>query len=93
VKTLFASILCNASRTLSVGFTNDLERRVREHRATQADSFTRKYTITLLRRAEEFSQVGDVIAREKELKGWSRAKKIAVIEESNPNSDELSAGW
>jgi len=43
--------------------------------------------------AEEFSQVGDAIAREKELKGRSRAKKIALIEQDNPNWEDLSAGW
>ena len=85
--------MSNASRTLYVGFTNDLGRRIHEHRAKRVDGFTRKYNITLLVHAEEFSQVGDALAREKELKGWSRAKKIALIEEGNPNWDDLSAGW
>lgn len=64
-----------------------------EHRAKEVDGFTRKYNITLLMHAEEFSQVGDALAREKELKGWSRAKKITLIEEHNPGWDDLRTGW
>jgi len=93
MKTFFAYIVSNASRTLYVGVTNNLERRIHEHRAKGADSFTRKYNITLLVHAEEFSQVGDAIAREKQLKGWSRARKIALIEKGNPAWNDLSAGW
>jgi putative endonuclease len=93
MRTFFVYVLSNASRTLYVDITNDLERRIHEHRARKADGFTRRYNITLLMHAEEFAQVGDVIAREKELKGWSRAKKIALIEEGNPPWDDLSTGW
>ncbi len=93
MKRYFVYILSNASRTLYIGFTNDLERRVHEHRAKQMEGFTRKYNVTLLMHAEEFSQVGDALAREKELKGWSRAKKIALIEAENPRWDDLSAEW
>ena len=93
MKRFFVYILSNASRTLYVGFTNDLERRIHEHRAKQVDGFTRTSNITLLLHAEEFSQVGDALAREKQLKGWSRAKKLALIEERNPRWDDLSAGW
>src|SRR5688500_10368524 len=65
--------------------TNDLERRVAEHRAKTADGFTRKYNIVIPVYAEEFTHIGDAIAREKQLKGWSRAKKIALIERDNPD--------
>lgn len=93
MRTFFVYILSNASRTLYIGFTNDLERRIHEHRAKEADGFTRRYNITLLMHAEEFSQVGDALAREKQLKGWSRAKKLALIEGRNPRWNDLSAGW
>lgn len=93
MKRYFVYILSNASRTLYVGFTNDLERRVHEHRAKHVEGFTWKYNVTLLMHAEEFSQVGDALAREKELKGWSRAKKVALIEAENSRWDDLSAGW
>ncbi len=93
MKTFFAYILSNASRTLYVGFTNDLERRIHEHRAKQADSFTRKYNITMLAYMEEFDSSLEAIAREKQLKGWSRTKKVTLVERANPEWHDLSAGW
>jgi putative endonuclease len=79
-------ILASLNRRLYIGVTNDLECRVLQHRAGRAGAFTARYRIT---RLVYFEQTGDVraaIAREKELKRWSRARKVALIESGN-------AGW
>jgi len=73
--------------------TNDLNRRIYEHRQKLIPGFTRKYNITRLVYFEETSDVAIAIAREKEIKGWVRAKKIALIENSNPKWKDLSEGW
>ena len=89
----YVYILSNGSRTLYVGVTNSLERRMYEHRMKRADGFTRRYNITMLVHVETFSYIGDAIAREKEIKGWIRAKKLALIESDNPAWNDLSANW
>jgi putative endonuclease len=87
-------ILSNRKRgTLYIGVTNSLERRIWQHRQKQADSFTRRYGLTRLMYFEEFRDVTNAIARETELKGWLRERKIALIERGNPDWDDLSAGW
>lgn len=90
----FVYIMASPSRTLYIGVTNDLERRVWEHKMKLLpQSFTRRYNITLLVYVEAFSSPGDAIAREKQVKGWSRAKKLALIESVNPAWEDLSARW
>ncbi len=59
----------------------------------QDDSFTRKYNITMLAYFEEFDSIRDAIEREKQLKNWSRTKKVTLIERENPEWRDLSAGW
>jgi len=86
----FVYIMTNRSRTLYTGVTNDLERRVDEHRSKLVPGFTSKYNITQLVYWEEYKDVRDAIAREKEIKGSLRSKKIALIESMNPRWDELS---
>jgi putative endonuclease len=83
-------VMASPSRTLYIGVTSNLELRVAQHKAKSADSFTRKYNITLLVYAEEYAHIGDAIAREKQLKGWSRAKKVTLIERENPYWQDLS---
>lgn len=83
-------ILTNRSGTLYIGMTNDLPRRVAEHKARRGSAFTSKYNIDRLIYVEETSDVREAIAREKQLKGWSRAKKIALIESVNPEWRDLS---
>jgi putative endonuclease len=83
-------ILSSFSRTIYVGVTNDLERRVQEHKAKQVPGFTARYNVTRLVYCEAFSQVNDAIAREKQIKSWSRARKDALIAERNPRWDDLS---
>jgi putative endonuclease len=75
--------------TLYIGVTNDLIRRVEEHRAGSVPGFTRKYGVTRLVYFEAFQDVRDAIEREKQLKGWNRAWKVRRIEEKNPNWDDL----
>ena len=86
-------IMTNRSRTLYTGVTNDLQRRVYEHRQKMGSKFTSKYNITRLAYYENYSDIRDAIAREKQIKGWRRAKKIALIESTNPEWQDLSADW
>ena len=80
----FVYIMTNHSRTLYTGVTNDLERRVREHKAKLRRGFTSTYQITKLAWFEDFYDIEQAILAEKRIKGWVRAKKIALIESSNP---------
>ena len=72
-------ILSSRSRTLYVGVTNKLLHRVEQHRRGEFDGFTKKYNIHRLVYFERFQYVGNAIAREKEIKGWLREKKMALI--------------
>ena len=85
-------ILASHSRRLYVGVTNDLRLRVWEHRARQVQ-FTARYSITSLVHFDTTGDVKAAIAREKELKGWRREKKIELIERDNPAWPDLAAGW
>jgi len=80
----FVYILSNRSRTLYVGVTSDLVRRLYQHRNKLIEGFTKTYNITELVYFEETSDVTAAIAREKQIKGWLRAKKLALIEGTNP---------
>ena len=73
-------MMTNTSKTLYVGVTNDLERRVFEHKKKLVDGFTKKYNITKLVYFVETGDVDSALAREKQIKGWLRRKKIALIE-------------
>jgi putative endonuclease len=75
--------------TLYVGVTNDIVRRAWEHREGLLPGFTKKYGLTILVHIEEFDDIGEAIHREKRLKHWKRAWKIALIEETNPEWDDL----
>jgi putative endonuclease len=80
------------SGTLYIGVTNDLVRRVYEHSNGLAEGFTRKYDAHRLVYFEQHSDIEAAIAREKRLKKWNRSRKIRLIEESNPNWDDLCSG-
>jgi len=73
--------------------TNDLIRRVYEHKNKMIDGFTKKYNIKKLVYYEETDDIQTAIAREKQIKGWLRSKKIALIESVNPKWNDLSEGW
>jgi putative endonuclease len=85
--------MTNKSKTLYTGVTNHLERRVYEHKHKLVPGFTSKYNITKLVYYEEGNDVHVALAREKQIKGWLRAKKIALIESANPEWRDLSLDW
>jgi putative endonuclease len=92
-KNYYVYIMTNKSRTFYVGMTNNLERRVSEHKQKLIEGFTKRYNITLLVYYETFSDVRAAIAREKQVKDWRREKKMALIESMNPTWKDLSADW
>jgi putative endonuclease len=83
-------ILTNRSRTLYIGVTSDLARRVQQHRDGAVEGFTRRYQIKKLVYAEEFSSVWEALRREKQLKKWRRSKKVGLIEGLNPEWEVLA---
>ena len=89
----YVYILANRSRTLYVGVTNDVARRVTEHREGRGSRFIRKYAIHRLVFVESTSYIRNAIEREKQIKRWSRQMKIALIEEQNPSWDDFAANW
>ena len=93
MKTFYVYIMAGGFRTLYTGVTNNLERRVLEHRRKLLQGFTRKYNINRLVHFETFGDVGAAIQREKQIKGWLRAKKVALIVSGNPTWRDLSEGW
>ena len=93
MKQYYAYIMTNQSKTLYTGVTNDLMRRVYEHKNKMIEGFTKKYNITKLVYYEETNDIQVAISREKQIKGWLRGKKIALIESVNPKWNDLSEGW
>ena len=89
-KLYYVYIMTNRSKTLYTGVTNNLERRVHEHKMKSIAGFTSKYNITRLVYYEETTDVLSAISREKTIKGWVRAKKLALIESVNPTWQDLS---
>lgn len=86
-------ILTSGSGTLYIGVTNNIYRRLREHKSEQFDGFASQYHCNRLVYLEGFDDVRNAIAREKQLKGWRREKKIALIENHNPRWQDLSETW
>lgn len=89
----FVYILANRSRNLYTGVTNNLFRRVMEHKRGLVPGFTSRYRISRLVHMESLCYVREAIVREKQIKGWTRAKRIALIEEKNPGWYDLAEGW
>jgi putative endonuclease len=89
----FVYILASRSRTLYVGVTNDLERRIFEHKEKLIQGFTSKYRIDRLVYFEATTDVRAAISREKQLKGWRRSRKLALIESVNPSWEDLTEDW
>lgn len=89
----FTYIMASKSKTLYVGVTNNLERRVYQHKQKLVDGFTKKYRINKLVYYEATPNVLSAITREKQIKGWLRSKKIALIESMNPEWKDLSQEW
>jgi putative endonuclease len=93
MKTYYVYIMTNDSRTLYTGVTNDLERRVFEHKHKLLPGFTQKYNIDRLVYCESCGDIRAAIQREKQIKGWVRAKKVALILSGNHAWRDLSEGW
>jgi putative endonuclease len=90
----FVYILTDKGRhTLYIGVTNDIRKRLYQHRNPEKASFTQRYHCTVLLHVEHYPDVHAAIAREKQLKGWVRRKKLALICAHNPNKQDLSADW
>jgi putative endonuclease len=79
--------------TLYVGVTNSLERRIWQHKTKSIEGFTKQYSLGCLVHFEQFRDVNGAITREKEIKGWLRKRKLALIEKDNPQWADLSEGW
>jgi putative endonuclease len=85
--------MTNRSRTLYTGVTNDLERRVYEHKQKLIPGYSATYNISRLVYFEATQDIRTAIEREKQIKGWLRRKKVALINSVNPAWTDLSAGW
>lgn len=92
-KTYYVYIVASASRVLYVGVTNHIERRIAEHRQGRVSGFSARYKTRELVYMELFGDVRAAIAREKQLKGWIRARKIALVESKNPHWKDLAVDW
>ena len=89
----YVYILSNASKLLYTGMTNNLARRLQEHREKKVEGFTKKHNLHRLVYYEVHRSVEDAIRREKQIKKWNRSKRVALIEKENPEWEDLSKGW
>ncbi len=89
----YVYILGNKSGRLYVGVTNDLQRRMHEHKTKAVRGYASKLGINRLLYFEAFNHIVDAIAAEKQIKGWLRSKKLALIQERNPKFEDLSKDW
>lgn len=89
----YVYLLASRSGVLYTGVTNNLERRLWEHRNSEQPGFTRRYNVNRLVWFEAAPDVQAAIAREKQIKGWKRYRKLALVEEANPTWGDLSADW
>jgi putative endonuclease len=93
MKQYYVYIMSSKTRTLYTGITNNLERRVYEHKNKLILGFTAKYNLTWLVWFAETNDIREAIAREKQVKAWTRAKRVTLIEEMNPEWEDLSTYW
>ena len=89
----FVYIVSSNSGTLYIEITNDIERRMREHKSGEFEGFASKYRCNRLVYYERYGRVLQAISREKQLKGWRREKKIALIAKLNPRWEDLAESW
>lgn len=92
-KTFYVYIMSNEQRTIYIGMTNDLERRTWDHKQRRVQGFSSRYRINKLVYVENFESAQEAIAREKQLKGWRRSKKLDLINAQNPTWNDLTAAW
>jgi putative endonuclease len=93
MRTYWVYVMASRSRVLYTGVTNDLARRVSEHKQGRTPRFTSRYRITRLVYFEEFAGIRDAIAREKQIKAWTRARRISLVEGRNPSWEDLAEHW
>ena len=93
MKRYYVYIMSNVARTLYTGVTNELERRVYQHKHKLIEGFTKRYNLTRLVWYGETNDIREAITWEKKIKGWTRAKKVVLIEEMNPYWEDLSESW
>jgi putative endonuclease len=86
-------IMTSKSRVLYTGITNNLSRRVFEHKTDQIEGFTKRYRVHRLVYFELYNYIKGAIAREKEIKRWVRQRRVALIESINPTWEDLAAEW
>jgi putative endonuclease len=89
----YVYIMASKSRRIYTGVTNNIFRRVMQHKRGEIEGFTQKYKINRLVYYQEFQYIGNAIAREKKIKGVDRAKRVALIESDNPTWVDLAEGW
>jgi len=89
----FVYIMASRSLNLYTGITNNLHRRALEHKRGEIEGFTKRYRIERLVYYETFKYVGNAIAREKQIKAWTRAKRLELIKSANPTWQDLADDW
>lgn len=89
-KTYYVYVLTNKSNTLYVGVTNNLQKRLWEHKHKLVNGFSAKYNLDKLIYFEEYRDINEAIKREKQIKGWLRRKKIELIKSKNPHFKNLA---
>ena len=89
----YVYIMASRSLTLYTGVTDNIYRRSLEHKSGEIEGFTKRYNINRLMYYEVFRYVNNAIAREKQVKAWTRAKRLALIKSLNPTWQDLAEGW
>jgi putative endonuclease len=92
-KRYYVYIMASRSLTLYTGVTGSIYRRALQHKAGEIEGFTKKYHVNRLVYYETFKYVNAAIAREKQIKAWTRAKRLALIKTMNPAWQDLAAAW
>src|SRR5271154_1352099 len=92
-KRYYVQVMASRSLTLYTGVTGDIYQRALQHKAGEIEGFTKKYSINRLVYYETFKYVNNAIAREKQIKAWTRAKRLALIKTMNPTWQDLAEGW
>ena len=93
MRTFYVYIMASASRILYTGVTSNLESRVLQHRRKRLQGFTARYNVNRLVYYETFRDIRTAIAREKQVKGWVRKRKMGLIESANRDWKDVSEGW
>lgn len=93
MKTYYVYLLASRSKALYVGVTGTLYDRVWQHKLKLVEGHTQRYNIDRLVYFEKYLHPEEAIRREKQLKGWRRVKKVSLIEQRNPDWDDLAAEW